>query len=280
MACEDGGLKILSKLFTLKYHEQLSDRELIAERLGVPFDELSRVEERLEALLRAKIGRITPDRLKFVCPECLNARVVEDAEMGERVCTSCGYVFPREEGEFNEDLPFDTTYALTSELALGRSLGGTLPNKGLYRVLAKSRNGAVDLGIRARQIRVMTEVNEHPTLARMLKMAFELSKRYGVEGDKLFNNDLGANVRRTFWLARELGLNVKAGETVETVFWLTLCQHGKTGLASAVQGKVKLNPKILNLTVKLNYFLCELEREPVHAGIINAVMLQALGKNR
>ncbi|MGB9774606.1 MAG: TFIIB-type zinc ribbon-containing protein [Bacteroidota bacterium] len=275
----DGEVKVLSRLFTLKYHEQLSDRTLIAERLGVSPAELGKYEEKLEALLKAKIGRISPDRLEYVCPECLNARVVEDAETGERVCTSCGMVVSRGE-QVSMDLPFDTTYALTSELALGRSLGGTLPSNGLYRVLAKGRNGAVDLGIRARQIRVLTEVNEHPALARMLKLAFELSKRFGLEGDKLFNNDLGANVRRTFWLLRELHLNVKVGETVETVFWLTLCQHGKTGLASSVQGKVKLNPKILNLTVKLNYFLCELEREPVHTGIIQTIMLQALGKSR
>jgi len=185
-----------------------------------------------------------------VCSECHQHSLIEDTETGERVCRLCGLVVERPM-KFDQNLPFDTTYALTSELALNKSLGGTLSHRGLLRVLAKSRNGTADLGIRARQIRVITETFEPPALARILRMAYELSRSFELEKDYIFNNCLGRNIRRSYWLVKELGLNINAKVVAETVFWLTLAQYGKNKLAQEAAEKLDVDVALLITLVKL-----------------------------
>jgi len=129
-------------------------------------------------------------------PECLNGEIVRVRD-GEIICRNCGLVLSSEI-DFDTQLPFDTTYALESSLAVGKSLGNILPGKGLFKVLAKAPCGIKDLGLRARHIRVLAETCEPPQLARLLKDAYGLSKRFGLENDKLFNQDLGINIRRAF----------------------------------------------------------------------------------
>ena len=211
----------LSRLFTLKYQEGITDRQVLAGKLGVSVKIIYEYENRLEKKLVDKIQQVSEDRLQLICPSCLEAKVCEDPEIGERVCHNCGLVLPSDERD--ERLPFDTTYALESDLAVGKSLGGSLPRKSLYQILARSDNGSEDLGIRARHIRVMAETNDPPSLVKMLGKAYDVSKHFNLEGDFIFNNDLGKNVRRAFWLARELEININSA--AETAFWVTLCQY-------------------------------------------------------
>lgn len=187
-----------------------------------------------------------------------------DYDHNEVVCKSCGMIVC--EAEFDTRLPFNTTYALESDLAVDKSLGGTLSRKGLIRVLAKSnatkaleeKGENLDLGLRARQIRVITKTIEHPQLASLLKRAYEVTKRFNMEDDKLFNNDLGKNIRRTFWLMKELGLEKSRRTVVETVFWLTLCQYG---MKKQMRRRLDVDSSLLNLALKLNHFLHAIEDE-------------------
>lgn len=129
----------LALLFRLKYLEEVSDEKKLAEKLGVQKKSLRRYEYRLGKKLVAKLGQISPDRLQLVCPECLEARVYDDPETGERVCTVCGYVIKQQPTMIHR-LPFDQTYALENQLVFNKSLGGTLDKKSIGRVLTKVRN--------------------------------------------------------------------------------------------------------------------------------------------
>ena len=73
-----------------------------------------------------------------LCPECLSSKIVEDPETGEVICRSCGYVIEKLPN-LDFRLPFGTTYALESPLAVGKSLGGTITHQGLYRILANQQ---------------------------------------------------------------------------------------------------------------------------------------------
>ena len=76
----------------------------MAEELGVIPEVVRLLDEQLTKLLESRIGKITPDRLEMVCPECLNARVYEDPETGEKVCGSYRAVL--DYAKFDENLPF------------------------------------------------------------------------------------------------------------------------------------------------------------------------------
>jgi hypothetical protein len=250
----------------LKYLEGVSDRRVLARLLNVKTAEVVRSYEKR---LRSKLLKLAPPGeqvfssldsiISRVCPECLDVTLVEDSETGERVCSRCGLVLDSDEpSRFDESLPFDTTYALESSLAVGKSLGGTLSRYGLYRVLAKSQSGAVDLGLRARYMRVFTETSEYPGLAKALRMGYELSKSFGLEENKVFNNVLGKNIRRAFWTVKELGLHVSRKELVETAFHLATAKDEK--LLAAVNGHVlAVNSVLLNLMLKLDAFLAEIK---------------------
>jgi transcriptional regulator with XRE-family HTH domain len=245
----------LSRLFTLEYQEGIKDRKELATRLGVSAETIGKYERRLNQKLVRLLGQVSKERLEFVCPECLEPKVFEDPETGERVCHSCGYAQPGVE-RADENLAFDTTYALESDLAIDKSLGGTLGKRGVFQMLCKN-NGPVDLGIRARQVRIMSGTN--PSLAKILERAYGLSKRFNMEGDKLFNNDLGRNARRAFWLAKEL--EVPIDSAAETAFWVTTVQYEKKNLISKTKGILKVNPTLLNLTMKINHLLTTAKNE-------------------
>jgi len=73
---------------------------------------------------------------------CLEAKMIDDSERGERVCTQCGYVQTQTENVVTT-LPFDQTFALENPLVINKSLGSsdTLRNYyGYSRVLASTRN--------------------------------------------------------------------------------------------------------------------------------------------
>jgi hypothetical protein len=242
--------EVLRKLYRFKYVGGIFDRRMLTEMLGVKLETLPLLEAVLDEILLEKIHVITPERLEMVCPECLSARVYVDPEKDERVCANCGYVLP-ESQSYDESLPFDTTYALASDLAYGKSLGGTLSGKAVMRVLAKSGNGAADLGIRASQIRVLTETNDVPPLANALRSAKELAGRYGL--DEIFQHDLGRNVRRAFWLCWMLDVKYPKRVFVETIFWFTLCTHRRESVAE--KGALKIEPALLNILLQFDEVL-------------------------
>lgn len=251
----------LKRLFRLKYLEGISDTNVLAEKLGVSTSTIWCYNHRLKRILLKSPGQNSPT-IDIICPECLQPSFIYDVEAGEKVCTSCGYVATHEQ-QFDQSLPFDTTYALESDLAYGRSLGTSLSKMQLYRVLAKSRNGAADLGIRASQVRVIAETVEHPTLLQILNTCYSLSKTWRLQKDVLFNDTLGRNARRAFWLTRELALSIKPKTISETTFWLTLNQFAKEDIAKEAAKKLRVDKRLMNQVIRLNHLIKEAEKERI-----------------
>ncbi|MEM3628930.1 MAG: TFIIB-type zinc ribbon-containing protein [Candidatus Bathyarchaeia archaeon] len=258
-------LSVLSRLFSLKYALGISDISILAQEMGCDEETVGAIDKALRQHLKRKIGIITRDRLELVCPECLEAKVYYDPEKSERVCGNCGYVF-NEPVDFDESLPYDTTYALTSDLAYDKSLGGTLNGKALMRVIAQSpasgelaKEGNLHLGLRARMIKVITD----STVAEaLLKKAFELSKTYNINSDKLFNNFLGKKVNEAFYLCRMLNRSTRG--LVPTCFLLSLRLTGKNGVADEFEAKErdKINYPLMSLMIEMDKFIAKMEKFP------------------
>jgi len=187
----------LQRLFQLRFVEGVTDRELLAQALGVQPRTLTSYYRRLRAKIDAPKGSATSEEQvekhkDFVCPECLKMTVKIVGIM--RVCHKCGLELGR--WELDPSLPFDTTYAPTSSMALGRSLGGTLPSKQAYRVLMMSPTGRKDIGLRARYINIIHEANESPTVKKLLEYGSGLLKNLGLEERHVFANIYADHLRK------------------------------------------------------------------------------------
>jgi len=268
--------RFMSVVFRLKYLEGL-DEEEISLALGLPPYVMRRYLERLDEYLRSKLGELTPTAIKRICPECLEDRVCLDPLSGEHVCNNCGLVV---EGEsYNASLPFDTTYALTSELAFGRSLGGTLGYQGYLRVLAKSpatvelaKDGNTHLGTRARIAQLITEVVEPPSLRLALRKARDLAHRYGLQSDYVFNNFVGILVKRAYYFSHIIAEgHAFAQKLPETCFWMALRRFGKENLACRFLQENKVNHGLAVAMEELQSFLEDVRRR----GRLRAKVLQA-----
>jgi hypothetical protein len=81
-------------------------------------------------------------KLAKTCPECFSEDLVDAG--AEIVCKNCGYVV--EERQFmSQNLEYGTTYALTSDVVNGKSLGGTLPMKELEAMVTSINLAEVGL---------------------------------------------------------------------------------------------------------------------------------------
>jgi hypothetical protein len=151
--------------------------ERLAQLLGVKVESVQ--------VYKSQLKRISLNSdLTKLCPECFEESVEFDAKSGERVCRRCGLVVEEYlEEQLSDDLPFDTTYALTNHLAFGKSLGGTLPSNQLYKVLAKAPEGIKDLPIRSAQIQVLSGALEPPIVRRMLNYGSQMLKQLGLDRD-------------------------------------------------------------------------------------------------
>ena len=165
----------LVALHYLLEREPLASNRVLAERLGVKVETLYTYKGRLQR------NFVDIDK---ICPECFEESIVRDEETGERVCRRCGLVVGEYLGQLSDDLPFDTTYALTNHLAFGKSLGGTLPRKQLYKVLALGPSGTKDLPIRSTQIQVMSSAVEPPVVKAMLSYGSMMLKELGLDRDE------------------------------------------------------------------------------------------------
>ncbi len=165
----------------------------------------------------------------------------------------------------------NTTAAPTSYLGIGKSLGSEIGGgrRGLYQVLAKGPEGKKDLGLRAIHTRIITHTQEPPALEDLLKKGHNLSSSLGIT-DVMFNNTLGVNLRHAFYTINELKLKFYRREVVETAFYLTLCQHGEHTRAQILRKtKLKVNPKLLAILVKMDHFLRSLkDTEPLSPEVI------------
>ena len=298
------GPTALRALFRLKYQEGIKDPEQLASRLQVGMRTLYEYDYRLRRRLSGQGVRLsveqgsTLDQVSSVCPECLLSRLPDgslavwtDPE-GERVCRNCGFVIERIDG-FDGRLPFNTTFALESMAATDKSLGSVPSVRECYKIIAKvpksQRVGAIsevlgspkagpngsdvaaaDFPLRAKQVRIMSNVTEHPFLADLLRMLVDLSKRYNLEGDVIFNNSAAVSLRRTFWLTQAVDKNYTKRTVVESVFWYTVCQFGKKTLGAKLKDELKVDPTLLNLTLEINSLVENLNERPLESFILMA----------
>lgn len=280
----DGRIVPLSRmlwkiLYRLRYLEGVSDVEALSSRLGIPDHVVERNLKILKEHLKSKLNVITPERLEYVCPECLDARVYTDPENGERICANCGLVL--EEAKcYSQDLPFDTTYALTSELAYGRSLGGTLGYRGMLRVLAKSpssselskNGGNHHLGLRARLAQIIAETVEPEPTREALRHTKELSAYYGLGSDYVFNDSLGILIKRAYFFAYNIAKKaVFKRRLAETCFWMTLKTFGRKELAERFQKEYEVNHVLAIALEEFNDFLMDVkDRGKLRAKVLKA----------
>jgi len=174
----------LALLFKLKYLDKNADRRQVAQVLQVSLNSLSSYESRLQRKLAVSLQQVSADRLRLVCPECLEARLIQDSETGETVCMSCGVV-TEQEPEHVHTLGFDQTYALTNPLVIGKSLGDTLPRIQLYNVLAKAHeNNGTKEDVPINQIRTIIGFSEPPLIKRMKEYAESLRKDSTLAGNR------------------------------------------------------------------------------------------------
>jgi ribosomal protein S27AE len=165
--------------YLLKENPFIPDQE-IAKKLGVKVKTVQQYKWRLKNFVESN-GNST----KF-CPECCEDTLIYDHESGEYVCRRCGFVVEDNSLAFADFLPWDTTYALTSNIAFGKSLGDTLPKRYLHKVIAKSENGDEDLPIRATQIRILSHAVDPPVIKSMINYGSRLMKQLGLYKDTEF----------------------------------------------------------------------------------------------
>ena len=245
----------LRRLYRLRWIEGIKDKQTLAMKLGISISELQNYLLRLRRMLEEG----SKESSYGLCPECLSSKIVEDPETGEVICRSCGYVIEKLPN-LDFRLPFGTTYALESPLAVGKSLGGTITRQGLYRILAKSAAGTEDLGIRARHIRIMIETNDPPDLARILRKGTSLIKEFNLENEKLLAHDLGRNIRRAYWLTTQLAIRISGKAIAETALYITIQKHKKKAIKYRnILEKIKPNIQLYNLINKINQIIQQLK---------------------
>ena len=189
----------LQLLFQLRYLDGITDKEALAQALGIQSRTLKSYYRRIFVKIDAPKGlnRGTNEaRIElhkdFVCPECLVMSVQMVGVM--RVCTKCGLELGR--WDLDTSIPFDSTFAPTSSMALGKSLGGTLPSKQVFRVLALSPTGRKDIGLRARYMNIIHESNETPTVKKLIEYGSGLLKNIGFEEKHVFANIYADHLRK------------------------------------------------------------------------------------
>jgi len=171
----------LSRLFRLMYEEGIRDTKTLAETLRIKRTTLYTYKWRLKRRFLKIVEKSLHDfDTQTLCPECLEPSMRRDHETGELVCTRCGLV-AKQTQNFSVDLPFNTTYALTSNLAFGKSLGGTLNYRGTLKVLAKAHHEGSQIPIR--QIQTIIQTVDPPVVKRMLSYGSKMLKELGMDRD-------------------------------------------------------------------------------------------------
>ncbi|MEM3695081.1 MAG: TFIIB-type zinc ribbon-containing protein [Candidatus Bathyarchaeia archaeon] len=144
---------------------------------------------------------------------------------GEVICIKCGRVWgyenvdesvPFPEGEDDgADSHFEGHWQPGSSLCFLKGLGDpVLENnggKGLMRVLALAPNGGEDLGLRARRIKIIAQMEDPPQLRRILSRISHLLDRLGFRGNYEIAAYTGNLARKIVAFALAARLKVPTG---------------------------------------------------------------------
>jgi hypothetical protein len=143
---------------------------------------------------------------------------------GELACKFCGEV--KQSFNMIPQLPMDVTYQPSSSICFGKALGNTLNYYGLLRVLAKGPGGRSDLGIRARQIKLITMQTEPPQLHKSLNIASAKLILLGFEENHVVSNDCGNLLRKLFAFLMLSKMKFQTQELADAALYYTLKKHG------------------------------------------------------
>jgi hypothetical protein len=159
-------------------------------------------------------------------------------------------------------IPLGEFRSPVNSLGVGRNLGGTLGDKGMFCVLAKA-NGVLDLPIRAMHIRTMVRTVEHPKIIRMLSLGQIRANEWGFDDHSkmrsiLFSNYLGDSLRRVGGFIVYSGLQMQLTKVVDCVFALCMKdQCGEDQFALAVQ-ELGVDQKMVDSFAALHKLLKEI----------------------
>jgi len=237
--------KQLIRLFwLLRENPGATDFE-IANNLGVEVETVNNYMWRLKNLQY---------NVASFCPNCFEKSIWQDPENGERVCKSCGYVLERE-ASMNHTLPFDETYALTSNIAFGKSLGGTLSRNATYRVLAKTRDAESKANVPIRQITTITETVDPPIVKNMLAYSSRLLKALGFTPENnisaVLAHDLGGILRKVGGFLAVSKIEVQPFMLVRAAIWVTLEKFGLIDEAQNCRRRYKFRESDLKIILKI-----------------------------
>jgi len=182
--------KSMIKLFHLLRKIPFLPDEEIADELGIKRSTVRNYKWRLSKKIATGVAYFD------YCPECFQKSVVLDRETGEYVCTSCGFVVEEDGANISKDIPFGTeenpnTFALTSNIAYGKSLGFTMPKSHLFRVVVENakKNRSPRVGddgkipIPIRQMQAVTQMVDPPIVRSLLNYGSRLMKAVGLDRD-------------------------------------------------------------------------------------------------
>jgi len=201
------------------------------------FDFLKRIlsRETLQALA-VEVG---------VCLEC--GGDLRKAGDGEVVCKHCGLVWNGQLVE-RDRIPMtesavenghaENCWSPERSLAFGKSLGGTLPPRGLYKVLAKAPAGSKDLGLRARQISFMLCYEEPPQLRKALQFASKRISEMKLDRIYPFVNDVGSLLRKVMAYLIIAKANYVTSHVVDAVLYYTIVRKYRVYLPHNVENGV------------------------------------------
>jgi len=239
--------KQLIRLFwLLRENPGATDLE-IANKLGVEVETIPVYRWRLKNLLSG---------ITSYCRYCFSKNVWTDRENGERICKSCGYVL-EQENSMVHTLPFDETYALTSNIAFGKSLGGTLSRNATYRVLAKTRDAESKTNVPIRQITTITNTFDPPVARNMLSYGSRILKNLGLQRDTgpsaVLAHTLGGTLRKVggFLAVSKMYEEVQPAMLVRAAVWFTLKRFGLMDEAEECRRKYKFRERDLKLVLKI-----------------------------
>jgi hypothetical protein len=238
-------VRTLSKLLSM--NPFISNKEL-AVALGVK-------DEDVVAVYKNRLKRSFVKLNKTICPKCESSSIFLDRVNGERVCRVCGLVIRRD--NFVTTLPMDETYAFVNNLAFGRSLGGTLPTKQIYQVIATAPAEKLDLPIRATQIQIISNATESPIVRAMLSYSSEMLHALGLDNDSeqchVLSNIFGLRVRSIgAFLQAAKNPRIKPQLTARAAMYLTLGRFEKNSEARRLRKQFPFDKLHLDFVVRLD----------------------------
>ncbi|MEM3618713.1 MAG: TFIIB-type zinc ribbon-containing protein [Candidatus Bathyarchaeia archaeon] len=175
--------------------------------------------------LRSRLPRDLLEELALLLSFCFECGGYLRNVDGEVVCEKCGRVWgyeningsvPFPEGEDDgADSRFEGHWQPGSSLCFLKGLGDpVLENnggKGLMRVLAKAPNGGEDLGLRARRVKIIAQMEDPPQLRRILSRISHLLDRLGFRGNYEIAAYTGNLARKIVAFALAARLKVPTG---------------------------------------------------------------------